>query len=143
MTRLLVVFVVLFYFFVAPAYAGQALPGPYSATVLEIIDGDTIRARVRIWLGQEIETLVRISGIDTPEIKSRCETERKMALQAKAQLSELIGGENISLYNIKFGKYAGRVLADIKSLSGRDIANSLLSSHLVQKYDGRKRQSWC
>lgn len=143
MTRLIVIATAFICLLATPVHAGQALSGPYNATVLEVIDGDTIRARVQIWLGQEIETLVRIDGIDTPEIKSRCDTEHTMALQAREILNDLIGGKAVSIRNIRLGKYAGRVLADIKNASGQDIASALLLKNVAYQYEGQKRQSWC
>ena len=39
------------------AEAGEMLAGPVPAVVEEVIDDDTLRVRVRIWLGQEEATL--------------------------------------------------------------------------------------
>ncbi len=50
--------------------AAELLPGPVTATVQEVIDGDTVAVRARIWLGQAIENRVRLAGIDTPELRS-------------------------------------------------------------------------
>ena len=39
------------------------------ALVLAIIDGDTVKVRARPWTsGLTIETNVRVTGIDTPEV---------------------------------------------------------------------------
>jgi endonuclease YncB( thermonuclease family) len=53
--------------------------GPFQAELVRVIDGDTFEARVRIWFGQEITTLVRIRGIDAPELKARCGSEASKA----------------------------------------------------------------
>jgi endonuclease YncB( thermonuclease family) len=58
------------------------LPGPIPAEVLEVVDGDTLTVRALIWLGQVVETNVRVDGIDTPEIRARCDRERKLAAEA-------------------------------------------------------------
>jgi len=34
--------------------------------VVDVIDGDTLLVCTRIWIGYEVETLVRIAGLDAP-----------------------------------------------------------------------------
>lgn len=52
-------------------------PGPYSAEVLAVTDGDTLRVRVRLWPpGLLAEEPVRLAGLDAPELKGRCPAER-------------------------------------------------------------------
>ena len=72
-----------------PAVAGQTLAGPYTATVERVIDGDTLAVRVPVWIGQELTVLVRVRGIDAPERKSRCATERRLAKRASAYLAAM------------------------------------------------------
>mgnify|MGYP001996263084 CR=1 FL=1 len=50
----------------AVAFAADTLPGPIQAEVIRVIDGDTIEVRAEIWLGQYIETNVRLAGMDAP-----------------------------------------------------------------------------
>ena len=66
-----------------------ALPGPYPAEIVSVLDGDTFEARVRIWFGQEITTLVRIRGIDAPELKGRCGDELRGAQASRDALAKL------------------------------------------------------
>ncbi|WP_173980368.1 thermonuclease family protein [Magnetospirillum sp. UT-4] len=63
------------------ARSGDILPGPIPATVQKVVDGDTVHVRARIRLGQDVETMVRLAGIDTPEIRGRggCPEERDLA----------------------------------------------------------------
>lgn len=63
----------------APAVPAETLDGPVSARVLEVVDGDSLRVVVQVWLGQHIETLVRIRGIDTPERRRACPGESATA----------------------------------------------------------------
>ena len=143
MFRALCVMIIFLFLSAAPVQAGQTLSGPYKATVTEVIDGDTVRARIRVWLGQDIETLIRIDGIDTPEIKSRCPREHTMALQAKETLRSLIGDGEITVHDVKNGKYAGRVIARLYDPSGTDIAGQLIEQNLARYYAGKQRQNWC
>ena len=51
--------------------AAETLRGPIRADVIEVIDGDTLRVRARIWLGQQVEINVRLSDVDTPELRGQ------------------------------------------------------------------------
>jgi len=124
-----------------PAAARDVLPGPVSGEVLEVIDGDTFRARLHIWVGQHIEILVRVEGIDAPESRAKCRAERAKAEEARAALATLL--ENgFSLTEIRDEKYAGRVLAKVRA-GGRDVAAQLQAAGLARAYRGGKRAGWC
>jgi micrococcal nuclease len=121
----------------------HVLKGPVPVIVVRVVDGDTFLARAEIWLGQEITVLVRIRGIDAPEMKSRCESERIAATAATAQLAEILTREPVQLRNISGEKYFGRVLADVDAGDDIDPASILLKQALVRPYQGKKRQTWC
>ena len=74
----------------SPAAEAKDLPGPYSATVTRVIDGDTFEARIHIWLGQESLTLVRLRGIDAPELRGKCPNESEAAKAARDHLAVLL-----------------------------------------------------
>ena len=126
-----------------PAVAGQTLAGPYTATVERVIDGDTLAVRVPVWIGQELTVLVRVRGIDAPERKSRCAIERRLAKRASAYLAALVAGGPVQLSRIGGGKYFGRVLADVTTADGNDVARRLLYRKLVRPYRGKARAGWC
>ncbi len=123
--------------------AGQTLTGPYTATVERVIDGDTLAVRVPVWIGQELTVLVRVRGIDAPERKSRCATERRLAKRASAYLAAMVDGGPVRLTRIAGGKYFGRVLADVTTAEGNDVARLLLYRKLVRPYRGKARAGWC
>jgi endonuclease YncB( thermonuclease family) len=52
--------------------AGDLLEGPVTATVERVVDGDTLAVRAKIWIGHEIDVLVRLRGIDAPELRGDC-----------------------------------------------------------------------
>lgn len=120
----------------------EIIRGPVSAEVLRVMDGDTIVVRARIWLGQDIETRVRLDGVDTPEMNGKCERERRMALKARDWVASLAAGGKVILRDIKYGKYAGRVVARVEAPDGEDFSHSLLRAGLGRPYGGRRR-SWC
>ncbi len=126
-----------------PSRAGQTLAGPYTAHVERVIDGDTLAVRVPVWIGQELRVLVRVRGIDAPERKSRCAVERVLAMRASAYLATIIAGGPVRLSRVSGGKYFGRVLADVTTAEGNDVAQRLLRRKLARPYRGKARAGWC
>jgi len=117
-----------------------------NATVLKvtsIYDGDTFRADIKDYpavIGKRMS--IRISGIDTPEMRSKCSKEKELARAAKKlTVSLLRGADHIELRNIKRGKYF-RLLADVY-VDGISIADELLKGGYAVKYDGGTKIDWC
>ncbi|MBF0353887.1 MAG: thermonuclease family protein [Alphaproteobacteria bacterium] len=129
--------------FSSVAGAAERLEGPIPAQVVRVVDGDTLMVRAHIWLGQEVETLVRLEGTDTPELKARCEQEREKALAARDFLVARVDGKLVQLHDILTDKYGGRVRAQVLDASGADLSVELIKQGLARRYDGGQRQSWC
>lgn len=123
--------------------AREAMEGPVAARVLDVVDGDTLRVRARIWLGQEVTTLVRLDGVDAPELAASCNSERRLARQAREFVRARIGGAAVVLTDIRFGKYAGRVVARVASADEEDLAGALIGAGMGRPYSGGSRASWC
>jgi len=121
----------------------DVLMGPVPAQVLEITDGDTLKVRARIWLGQDVDISVRLAGVDTPELRGRCERERQLAQSARRLVETLIGDRPVILHDIRYGKYAGRVLARVTTDGGEDLAARLIADGLGREYGGAARRGWC
>ena len=105
-----VLIVICFLFLPAPISAAQAkqvLPGPFPFELVEVIDGDTFRARLDIWLGQSVTVKVRLKGVDTPEMNGKCAAEKKLARQAKAFAENWLRKNQAQLVNVHYGTYAG------------------------------------
>ena len=115
-----------------------AIQGPVQARLISVVDGDTILVEARPWPQHSVTVLVRIRGIDAPELKARCETARSAALRAKHRLADLAHGA-ISLSNIAGDKYFGRVVANVASSDSDDIGAAMLAQGLVRAYDGGRR----
>ena len=115
----------------------------YTATVDSVYDGDTVKVTVEIWPGLFQKISVRIKGIDTPETRTRNACEKTMAIKAKAALKSLIG-EAVLIDNVQLGKYAGRVLADMRTMPlGIDVGEYMIGSGFAREYNGGKRKPWC
>lgn len=121
----------------------ETIAGPVFAKVINVYDGDTIEVMARVWPGHQINVRVRIRGIDAPEMRSRCSSERFAALNARDRLRKFIAGHPVLLTDIKGGKYFGRVLANVKTHSGHNVKSVLLASGLVRPYRGKRRRGWC
>lgn len=119
------------------------IPINTTADVIRIIDGDTIVISASIWPGITAKSAVRLRGVDTPELRGKCDSERKHAKKAKNALAYLVG-QRVFLNNVVLGKYAGRVVASIKTAKNVDLATFLIDSGLGRQYNGKtKRKGWC
>lgn len=124
-----------------PQAAGETLPGPIPADIVRVVDGDTIRVRAHIWLDQTIEVMVRLDGIDAPEIyRPECSAERAMAERAKNEVEAVIG-DAVLLYNVQWGKYARRVVASAHLSNGVVLSDHLVEEGLAQ--EASSDRSWC
>ncbi|MBQ7586387.1 MAG: thermonuclease family protein [Desulfovibrionaceae bacterium] len=84
-------------------------------------DGDTVKLNDR--------RIVRISGIDTPELAHDKQPEQFYAKISKAHLEELLNGHKVSLENTSVNgkdRY-GRIIADILLDDGQSIAELMVS----------------
>lgn len=125
------------------AAAPPQLPGPIPAEVLEVVDGDTITVRAIIWLGQAVETHVRLEGIDAPELRAHCAQEKEKAEAARALARRLLADGRARLLDVQADKYGGRVRARVMTSTGADLSQSLLDAGLARPYRGEARQPWC
>ncbi len=128
----------------APAKTREVLAGPVPATVVAVIDGDTLAVRARVWLGQDLETHVRLADIDTPELRGDCPAETALAERARDALAALVADGPVVLTDIRYGTYAGRVVARVATADGVDAGAPLLAAGLARPYAGRgPRPDWC
>ncbi|MEM6627790.1 MAG: hypothetical protein AAF719_13930, partial [Pseudomonadota bacterium] len=87
----------------APA-AGGELAGPVKASVVRIVDGDTLAVRAQIWVDQEIDVKLRLADADAPELyRPRCEAEKAPARAARDRL-RVLAGEEVQLADIRHGR---------------------------------------
>ena len=99
---------------------------------------------------------LRINGIDTPEIrpslksrdgtsrtKASRDAEKNMALQARLIVIDVLktNSNRFGVENPKLGKYAGRMVADVK-VGEINLADYLLQSGLAKPYNGGQKPSW-
>lgn len=131
----------------APLSAKKPQYTDYDARLVSIYDGDTLRADIHIFPAITWHASIRVRGVDTPELRSKCAAEKRAARAARDYVRALIPkGAAIRLLNVKRGKYAGRVVATVMIKQGRrwvDLAGVLISTRHGRPYHGGKRRGWC
>ena len=80
-------------------------------------------------------------GIDTPEIRGECQEEKDLAIRARDFVRATVGAQ-VQLTNVRLGKYAGRVIADVW-VNGRKLSDLLIAENLGRPYRGGRRRGWC
>jgi micrococcal nuclease len=127
-----------------PAQAQREfVAGPVDVDVLKVIDGDTFLARAKVWPGHEVTVSVRLRGIDAPERKGRCASEKQAAEEARLALAYALSGAPVRIRNISGDKYFARVIADAGNSDVMDAASFMLRIDLARPYQGGKRLGWC
>jgi endonuclease YncB( thermonuclease family) len=111
--------------------------------VIRTVDGDTFEARVHLWPGLDLNTRVRLRGIDAPELKASCPQELQMAEAASAALRALLGEGEVTISNIGPDKYSGRVVADVATKKTGNVSAALLAAGHARSYSGGHRNGWC
>ncbi len=115
----------------------------YPIDVLRIIDGDTFEARVRVWPGLDVDTKVRLRGIDAAELHARCPDELAQAQAARAALQAMLADGGVTISRVGVDKYGGRIDATIATRHTPDVSAAMLNGGFARSYDGGKRGSWC
>jgi len=126
--------------------SAQAAPQYGTVTVSKVIsvyDGDTFRVDIDSLppiVGKNIA--IRVNGVDTPEIRGKCQYEKNLALEARDFVrARLANAKEIKLANLQRGKYF-RVVANVV-VDGVSLERELLDNKLAYRYDGGKKLSWC
>jgi micrococcal nuclease len=111
-------------------------------SVIEVHDGDTFKANLADMpplVGDSV--LVRIAGIDAPEINGRSEYERNLAQKAKLYAeNRLKNAKVIILKNMRRDKYF-RILADVY-VDKWNLGKEMIRVGLAVEYDGGTKHKW-
>ena len=136
-----------------PAHAGSDIYAEY----VKNYDGDTVTFNLPDLADIDLDETyaifwkkarIRVAGLDTPEVRTRCKSEKVLGKQAKALVKEILSdAEHITLRNVKRGKYF-RIVADIIINPGEptetNLKDILFDSGLAVPYDGgKKTKNWC
>ena len=110
-------------------------PNVINPTVVKVYDGDTITIAGRIGNDRTIYKFsVRLRGIDCPEMKTKNQSEKNIAIKARDFVAALCLNKRVRLENCSNDKY-GRLLADVV-VNGKNISALLIENKLAVAYDG-------
>jgi micrococcal nuclease len=113
--------------------------------ISDVYDGDTYKIELPVCCRRYVFSC-RLLGIDTPEIRSKNKTEKKVGYDVCMYVSKLLlqSDRDIEIHCHDFDKY-GRVLCDITLIIGGkrcDLASHLIEMGMGYKYDGGTRLSF-
>ena len=118
----------------------------YAWPVVRVVDGDTVAVDASADFPPELSDLkIRLRGVDTPEKggRAKCASERAAGQAATAfTRAQLVGASEVLVRDPAWGKWAGRVIADL-IIDGRSLATALVATGHGRAYDGGRRGSWC
>ncbi len=106
---------------------------------LECYDGDTCYFDIPQWhdlVGKRLP--VRLAGIDSPEIRGKCQQEKTLAKQAKNWINQRLNeAEQIELRHTQRGKYF-RVVAEVWA-DGENLNQAMIAQNFAVAYEGQTK----
>ena len=108
----------------------------YSATLVKIVDGDTVDVLIDLGFNTTKKERVRLLGIDTPESATKDLVEKKLGLEAKEYIIQWFTKNTpFRLQTTKDDKY-GRILGVFTGLDGKTLNSRLVDEGYAWAYDG-------
>ena len=92
----------------------------YQATVVNVVDGDTLDVTIDLGFRMTTTQRVRLYGLDTPE---RGQPNHD---KAAAMLAGLVGGQTVTARSIKPADKYGRWLASLSTPTCPDVAQAII-----------------
>ncbi len=138
------------------ASSSDVIPGPVRGQVIHVTDGDTVLVMVEAWPLTFHRVAIRIADVDAPETRGGCAASKALADEAQEFLAALLGlrtGDSgldaigaplITLRNIRPGKFAGRMVAEMYTADGVNVGERLVAEGYAKPWDGEgDRPGWC
>lgn len=123
----------------APDFSDCVNNQTVEAKVVSVYDGDTVKAIFPL-NGVMYKWNCRLSGIDTPEIRTRNEKEKEYGYFVRDKLREKILDKVVRLSCGDLDKY-GRLLVTI-FLGDENVNQWLIDSDYAFAYDGGTKREW-
>jgi len=110
----------------------------YRATLIRVIDGDTVDAKIDLGFDVWIKKRIRLHGINAPESRTKNIEEKTLGLKSKARLIELLEQNNnkfiLESHGVgKYGRCIGVLLTG--TIGEININKTLLYEGYAKKYD--------
>ena len=108
----------------------------YQVDVISVYDGDTITVNVDLGFSMALNKLkIRLTGVDTAEMKSTDEALKKKAIAARDFIREQVLNKRVLLECYGQDKY-GRWLGKIFAPDGTCLNEELIKKGFAYAYDG-------
>lgn len=113
----------------------------FEAKVISVYDGDTIKVVFPL-NGTMYKWNCRLSGVDTPELRTKCDEEKKKGYEVRDCLRTRILNKVVQLGCGEFDKY-GRLLVEITCSGDSCTVNQwLIDNKYALPYDGGTKTQW-
>ena len=110
----------------------------YKAKLIRVIDGDTIDAMIDLGFDTWVKKRIRLSGINTYEVRTRDKEEKRKGLIAKARLVQVLEqNDNEFLFTShgvgKYGRCLGELRVDKNYIRSKKYHGKIINEMLVQE----------
>jgi endonuclease YncB( thermonuclease family) len=115
----------------------------YKASLIRVVDGDTIIAMVDLGFNTWTNCTIRLYGIDAPESRTKDKDEKTKGLASKQRLVNILK-ENKNEFIIrskgldKYGRCLGEIF--VNTLGDISVSKTLINEGLAKEYFGGKKE---
>ena len=114
----------------------------FGLVINRVIDGDSMDVDIELGFGVVLKNqALRLAGIDTPELRTRDEREKKFGLMAKTFVIDWCANKVFELIvdmDDERDKF-GRILGDLCDVDGIRLSKALVDAHLAVLYEGQSK----
>lgn len=118
--------------------------GKEEIAIKRVVDGDTFLVSAP-FLPKEVkqQMYLRLSNIDTPNIKrwANCDREAELGMKAKQYAENAVNSGKVTIKLVGMDKY-NRLLGMV-FINKTSLSDLLIKNKLARPYYGGKKQSWC
>lgn len=122
----------------------------YGATVLKVIDGDTIDLMIDLGFNIHHKIRVRLYGVNTPESRTKDAAEKELGLKAKKFTEDWLTNHKwvyintIPDKNDKYGRILARIYSseDVSSATTACLNKDIIQSGYAREYFGVGDKTW-
>lgn len=108
----------------------------YRATILRVVDGDTVHAEIDLGLDVSTRITLRLAGLDAPEASSPEGIAATAWLAEHAPVGSRLIVRTTKDHREKFGRYLGTLIAD-----GVELNAAMIAAGHASPYGGERRAS--
>jgi micrococcal nuclease len=114
----------------------------FGIVINRVIDGDSMDVDIELGFGVVLKNQsLRLAGIDTPELRTRDEREKKFGLMAKTFVIDWCANKVFELIvdmDDERDKF-GRILGDLCDVDGNRLSRALVDGRLAVLYEGQSK----